>query len=335
MGGIAGAIVVAIIVAACSGGHDLYGQSDSPLFLAVSKRPFGNGVPFPGKPLVQGVAYRYGRIGFPFVGWLLALGRPSAARWSLTTVYVASFGAWIAFAAEHLRRGGRNPRLALWVFATPWALLWFVLPDVVSEPMAGALVLLAYLYERRGSHRSVRIVAAFAILTRELMVVAFIPIAWRDWKERRWLAVRDWAFVGAPYLLWITWVRFRVGQFPFADPARRDAMTTPVVGWIRPLAAPLDNGQPWGLLIGAVTIAVAVLIAIRGNWVYPVTHGALALAALSLCYGVAVFDFPGEAIRVMAPTQLLLLIAAFDRSGQLISSSTATSRSMALSPGEP
>jgi hypothetical protein len=188
--------------------------------------------------------------------------------------------------------------------------------------MAGALVLLAFLYEREGRHRNVLIVAVFAILTRELMMVVFLPVAWRGWKARRWLAVRDWALVVTPYLLWITWVRIRVGTFPFMDPStsRREAFTLPGLGWYHTMTSPLDNGQGWAVLIGAATFALVLLLAVQGNWLYPVTHGAVALAALSLCYGVAVFAFPGEGIRVMVSTQMLLLIAACSRAG----STTAT-----------
>jgi hypothetical protein len=311
--GVAVAVVVGILIAVgANGPNGFYSHSDAPLFLHVALSPFGNGHHFPGNPLVHGVEYRYGRILFPLTGWLLALGQPFAVKWTLAAVYVASFGAWVALAGEHLRRGGRSPRLALWIFATPWALLWFVIPDIVSEPMAGALLLLAYLYEREGRRKSARITAVFAILTRELMIVAFIPLAWRAWKERRWAGVRDWALVVMPYAAWTVWVRFRVGQFPFLDPStsRREALAPPLVGWYRTMAGPLDNGQGWAVLIGGATFLLVALVALRGNWVYPVTHGAVALALLSLCYGLEVFAFPGEGIRVMAPTQMLLLIAA-------------------------
>jgi hypothetical protein len=317
VGGIAAFIVGFVLILAGDGAHHgFYGPSDSPLFLAVARSPFGNGHSFIGDPRIQGVAYRYGRILLPLTGWVLGLGQTFAVKWTLALAFAASFGAWVAFAAEHLRRGNRSPRIALWVFGTPWALLWLAVPGIVSEPMAGALVLLSYLYARERRDTGARVAAAFAILARELMLVAFVPLAWRAWKERRWAGVRDWALVLVPYLLWCTWVRFRIGQFPFLDPAtsRRNALAAPFTGWYRTMVGPLDNGQGLAVLIAAVTIVAVALVARRGHWLYPVTHGAVALAALSLCYGVAVYAFPGEAYRVMAPTQMLLIIAACDRS---------------------
>jgi hypothetical protein len=302
VGGIAAAVVMAALLAVGPDGHHgFYSQGDAPFFFAVSRNPFSRGVPFPGTPAVQGVAYRYGRVGFPLVGWLLALGRPFAAKWSLAVVYVGAFGAWVAIAGEHLRRSGRSPRLALWIFATPWALLCLIFPEIVSEPMAAALVLLAFLYEREGRHKAARVSAAMAILTREVMIVAFVPLAWRAWKERRWAAVRDWALVLVPYAAWSVWLRFRVGGFPFLDPAssRRGAFSAPLAGWLRTLNGPLDNRQAWGVLIAALTVGAILFVAMRGPWIYPV------------------FAFPGEALRILAPTQMLLLIAACGRGSRL------------------
>ena len=127
--------------------HVFYGHSDADLFLAVARSPLGNGRHFPGDHLAQGVAYRYGRILFPLLGWVVGFGRRSWITWSLAVVYAASVGAWIAATAEHLACGGRNPRLALLVLLLPFSLTWAQLPIVVGEPLAGA---------RRAHHLSVR-----------------------------------------------------------------------------------------------------------------------------------------------------------------------------------
>ncbi len=317
MGGVALAVVTAsLLVLGPVGRHVLFYESDAPLFVAVAKHPFGTGHPFPGVPIEQGVAYRFGRIFFPFLGWLAALGRPVWVPFTLTCVYALSFALAVALAGEHLRRGGRSPWLGLLLFATPYALLVSIKPVLVAEPTVIALILLSYLYERDGRARGARVAAALAILTREMALIAFVPMAWRAWRERGLRGLAEWAGVLAPYLAWATWVRLRVGQFPFLDPARsrRGAIAFPLSGWLRTLDLPMHNGQGALLFIGAVTVFAALLMALRGDWVYPVTHGAIALGAFTLCYGAAVWAFPGEAIRVMAPTQVLMIIAACSRS---------------------
>jgi uncharacterized membrane protein YhaH (DUF805 family) len=310
-------VVAGLVAAGAHARHNMYRISDGPFFVAVGRHPFGSGQ-LPGNPLVYGVAYRYGRILFPLIGWLTAFGRPSWVASTLLGVYVISFGAWIAFAAEHLRRNGRRPALALGILALPFALLAFVQPVLVSEPMAGALVLLAYLYERDGRRRAVLVVAALLILTREPMALALLPLVWTGWKERRLLAVRDWALVCAPYAAWTVWVRLRVGQFPFLDPStsRRGALSAPFVGWASVWRNGASTTQQVGLVIALLTVIAAIAIAVRGNWRYPVTHGALALCVIVPFLGVSVFRFSGEAVRVLAPIQALLLIAALDRGDQ-------------------
>jgi hypothetical protein len=232
-------------------------------------------------------------------------------------VYVVSFGAWVALAAEHLRRNGRRPGLALFILALPFALLAFVQPVVVSEPMAGALLLLVYLFERDGRRRGSYVTAALLILTRELMVLALLPLIWMGWKERRFAAVRDWFLVCLPYAAWSVWVRVRVGQFPFLDPSssRRNALALPFVGYGHIWQRPASGTQQLAIAVALLTMLAAVVVAVRGQWRFPLTHGALALCAIVPFLGVSVFAFLGEALRVLAPIQALILIAALDRRG--------------------
>jgi hypothetical protein len=290
----------------------MFWTGDAPFFVAVGHHPFGDTMP--GNPLSYGVAYRYGRILFPLSGWLLAFGRVSRVNSALLAVYVASFGAWVAFAAEHLRRNGRRAGLALWILAFPFSILAFFRPEVVSEPMAGALLLLVYLYERDGRRRAVLVASALLVLTREPMVLALLPLMWVGWKARRFAAVRDWALVVAPYALWAVWLRLRIGQFPFLDPSfsRRAALGGPFVGWLRVWHG-ASGSQQSGLGFAMLTLLVGGYLAVRGHWRAPVTHGAFALCAVIPFLGVSVYRNPIEAFRVVAPIQAVLLIVALDR----------------------
>jgi hypothetical protein len=309
------AVAVVFAVAGTSGSHGVFWHGDAPSFLAVARDPFGSGHGFPGDPLAQGVAYRYGRVLLPFVAWVLALGRSSRVPLSLAAVFVASFTGWIAVSAEYLRRCGLRPVLAWWILVLPFAPLWlFAAPTVVAEPMAGALVVLAYLFDRDGRRGWSRAAAAAAILTRETMAVAFVPLAWRAWREEGVRGVARWTATAVPYAIWALWVRVRVGHFPFLDPAsnRRDALAPPFVGWWQTLHRPLDNGQQFGLLVALLTLAIAVAVATKAHGYRPLVWAALTASAVTTCYGWSVWEFPSEAMRVMAPTQVLLLVAALE-----------------------
>lgn len=305
-----------LITLVAVGPHIFYGHSDADLFLAVARSPLGNGKHFPGNHLVQGVAYRYGRVFFPSLGWLLGFGRRPWITWSLAVVYPASVGAWIAATAEHLIRGGRNPRLALLVLVLPFSVVWIRLPIVVCEPLAGALVLFTYLCAEDRKHRRTIVAAALTILTREALAIAFVPLIWRAYKERGAAGLIQWSFAFVPYALWSVWVRLRIGHFPFLDPAatRRDALALPFVGWSDVLHQPTSHGAGLGLLVGGATIAVAVLVAVRSRARSLIVQGALVSCGFIACYGWAVWQYPTEAVRVMAPAQVLLLIAVLTTS---------------------
>ena len=311
---VAVAAAAVLLAAGAAGAHGFFGHGDAPSFLAVAHHPFGSGHGFPGDPRIQGVAYRYGRVLLPMVAWVLAAGRASRVPWTLAAVCAASFGCWIALAPEHLRRVGREPALAWWMLVVPFVPLWFAAPTVVAEPMAVALVLLAYLFHRDGRRGATRVAAALAILARETMVIAFLPLAWRAWREEGRAGLRRWAMTVVPYAIWASWLRVRVGSFPFLDPAsnRRDALAFPFVGWWQTLHRPFDNGQQFGLLVGALTLVCAVVVARRAHGYQPLVWAAVMSTALITCYGWSVWQFPSEAMRVMAPAQALLLIAALD-----------------------
>lgn len=309
IGGVPALGVLATLIAV--GPHVFYGHGDAELFRAVAWSPLGDGRHFPGDPLAQGVAYRYGRIFFPFLGWFFGFGRRAWITWSLAVVYAASVGAWIAATAEHLARGRRDPRLALLVLLLPFTLVWARLPIVVGEPLAGALVLITYLYAEDRKHVRAIVAAALTILTREALAIAFVPLIWRSYRERGVRGLGQWGLAFVPYSIWSLSVRVRMGHFPFLDPAstRRYAVALPFVGWIQALRDHVGHGAAAGLVIGGATIVVALVTAVRDRGRSPIVQGALITCGFILCYGWAVWEYSTEAVRVMAPAQAMLLVA--------------------------
>lgn len=305
---VAGVVAAAAFLAVGPANFCLH--SDAPSFLRVARDPFGSGRHFPA-PLALGVAYRYGRILYPLSAWVLALGRPAAVPWTLAAVYAVSAAIWFAATAELIERVGASPRRMLLLVGAPFVLVLVFSPVVAAEPMAGALVLLAYLFAQDGRWRASAVSAALAILTREMMAVAFLPLAWQAWRTRRWRGLAEWLVVALPYLVWASYVRVRVGVFPFLDPAstRRAAFAPPFVGWVETLRAHPGVGDLLGMTIGAVTLAIAAAMVWRRAWTTPVQQAAIVSCGFVVCYGRAVWQYPTEAVRVMAPAQVLLFVA--------------------------
>ena len=138
----------------------------------------------------------------------------------------------------------------------------------------------------------------------------------RSMARRRYAEVLGWATTAVPLLLWWTWVRYRIGFWPFLDPT---------VGYSRPLDLPFrgflaalwSTDSEVALIVAAaagwVTIAFAVWAYIVGPW-FPLTAGALASALLAVFFGPGQASLPGEAFRVMLPAEVLVALAMLCRS---------------------
>jgi hypothetical protein len=300
-----------LVISAVTAGRVHMLESDGASFAAIARDPFGNAATIHGfGHQIDGTAYRFGRMLMPFLAWLLAGGQAGATTVTLPIVVACGFGLSVAAAAELARRHARPPALGLVVLAVPYTFFWVQTPHLVSDPAVTGFVLTSYLLDVDGRRGLARVVAALTILTREAAALAFLPLVWRDWKERRRGAVRDWSLVLAPYVAWCLWLRVRTGFFPFTDPAssRRGALSLPLLGIVRMYRGGAPSGPLFTLLVAGATLLVALLVGRERRW-FPVRDGGLWLTALILCYGTGVWALWGEALRVMSTAQSLLLLA--------------------------
>ena len=90
---------------------------------------------------------------------------------------------------------------------------------------------------------------------------------------------------------------------------RRAAFAPPFVGWVETLRAHPGVGDLLGMTIGAVTLAIAAAMAWRRAWTTPAQQAAIVSSAFIVGCGRAVWQYPTEAVRVMAPAQVLLFVA--------------------------
>lgn len=315
--------LVALALAACLTGTVFMAQGsgsvyrgDPQSFRLVAEAPFGKGTQIESDPDVatHGVAYRYGRILFPVLAWMLALGRSGLVPWSLPVVGALSFAACAAVAATLCRDVSQPCERGLVVAGVPTLLAATVL--VYAEPLAMALMLgvfLTYLRERKGWSA---VLAAGLVLSREVLVLALLPIAWSEWRSGH----RSRLLLGAatalgPFAVWASWVRIRVGEWPFLDPSesRRAAVGLPPAALLQVIRE--ANGEV-SVVVGAVLLAcVAGGTVVVGLVVYRriredrlLAASALLLSGSGMLLGAQPYRFPGDGLRVLLPAHVLLAL---------------------------
>ena len=301
---------VTLIVARLRFGSSFLIENDAGIYLRIARDPFGHGASLAGLPPGSGSAYRYGRILYPFVAWVMAGGRPALVSWTLPIAYVLGLGLLGAAAAELAARRGVAPEWGLIVFAVP--AFWLTFPVLFPDAFVTALILLTFLYWLDGRTAQAKVVASLTILAREISVIAVVPLVVMEIRRRGARAAASWSLVVLPLIGWWAWVRARLGYWPITDPsyARRGAIGGPLVGVIRTihegkLSRPL---YVFALVMLVVTVASAFWVWKRHPW-RPLSDAAVLLSVLLLFLGPGAMRLPGAAIRLMLPAQALIALS--------------------------
>jgi hypothetical protein len=118
--------------------------------------------------------YRFMRIGYPVVAWLVSFGQHSLVPAALIAVNVVSVGALAYFGGVLARQGGRH---ALWglLLAAYFGLITSVSRDT-AEPLAAAFLLAALVALRARRPLAAALLLACGTLTRETVMVAVAAI---------------------------------------------------------------------------------------------------------------------------------------------------------------
>lgn len=150
--------------------------------------------------------YRYTRIGYPIVVWLLSLGQHAWVPVMLVVVNLLSVAAIGVLGGMFARQSGRN---ALWglLFVAYFGLVISVGRDT-AEPLSDACLLAGMLCYRRGRYIWAATLIGYGVITNETILPLPVAIGllrvWEFWKAR---AVRPgrqdlvWVVPGAAYLV--------------------------------------------------------------------------------------------------------------------------------------
>src|SRR5258708_4033026 len=168
-----GAAIVVITALQTHGQAPFFDGGDERMFWLTTRDLFGTGHGFAALGRAAEIPYRYGRVGLPFVAWVLALGHPGWVGITLIAVNVVAIAAIPGLAATLLDGYDVPPVLGLLVLLAPGLLV--LIENVVAEPLLIALILFAYQLDQRERPGAAKGVMAYAILVKEVAVLALVP----------------------------------------------------------------------------------------------------------------------------------------------------------------
>jgi hypothetical protein len=294
---------------------------DPVFYRIVARSPFGNDRGF--RTIHEGfeASYRYGRIGFPLLGWIAAFGHASLVDATLASINLIAIAAIPALAILLMERYGAAPISGIAVLLAPGLLVLY--DRAYAEPTLLAILLLAFLFDARGNRTAAIVTFAFAVLVKEIALLALIPFLWKAWRKRDWHSFRTWLIPVVPYAIWMVVVRVNVGEFPFAakDPSRSGALTLPFVGMYDALRDHASNAG----LVTALVLFTAVFGVAAAWWArrIPIAGAAAAFSLFALCTGPTTIAYLGETLRLLIIPHVLALLCVAQCVGSRATSSSA------------
>jgi hypothetical protein len=180
--------------------------------------------------------YRYMRIGYPVLTWLVSAGQHFLVPVMLVVVNIAAIGAMGYLGGVFARQGGRHALAGL-LLPGYFGLLTSLSRDT-AEPLAAACLLAGLLAVRARRPVLAAAFLAYGVLTRETVIVAVAAIAVVrvfGMVRGRLRPGRDdlaWVVPTAAFAAWQVVVKAATGSFPLLADGGRNAGT--------PFVAPLE-----------------------------------------------------------------------------------------------
>ncbi|MGH3180594.1 MAG: hypothetical protein ACRDOE_01590, partial [Streptosporangiaceae bacterium] len=221
--------------------------------------------------------YRYMRIGYPALTWLLSLGQHFLVPAMLVAVNIAAIGALGYLGARFAMDGGRHALAGL-LMPGYFGLITSLSRDT-AEPLAAVCLLAGLLAVRARRPVLAAALLAYGALTRETVMVAVAGLAimrvigilrHRHGPGRDDLA---WVVPTAAFVAWQVVVKAATGSIPLLADGGRNA-GTPFIAPLQALknnlahlnANPFDQYDVWLLELAILTLfALAALLCLRST----------------------------------------------------------------------
>ncbi len=241
--------------------------------------------------------YRYMRIGYPWLTWLVSFGQHVLVPVMLVVINIVAIGAIGYLGGLFARQGGRHALAGL-VLPAYFGLLTSLSRDT-AEPLAAACLLGGLLAIRARRPVLAGLLLAYGALTRESVMVAVAAVAIVDLIGvlRRRRSVRPgrddlaWALPTAAFVAWQVVVKVAVGRFPLlvdADGNTGSPFITPLKAVEHNLThINLHHFEQYDLwfteLAILILLAVAALLSLRSTNAPVHERLALVLYMIEIC----------------------------------------------------
>jgi hypothetical protein len=239
--------------------------------------------------------YRYMRVGYPAVTWLLSAGQHVAVPVALVVVNVAAVSAMGYLGAVFARDGGRHALAGL-LLPGYFGLLTSLGRDT-AEPLAAALLLAGLLAVRARRPVLAAVLLAYGALTRETVMVAVAAIAVvrvagiARRAQRPGRADLAWVVPAVAFVAWQVVVKAATGSIPLLADGGRNA-GTPFIAPLQALRTNLAHLNPhqfdqydvWLLELAImILLALAALLSLRSTRAPGHERLALVLYLIEIC----------------------------------------------------
>jgi hypothetical protein len=119
-------------------------------------------------------SYRYRRILYPLLGYLLGLGSPELIPYALVGINVIAIALIVGFVTAYFKGHLIPEKWAIGVLAIPG--IWIVLSLSTADLLGSLLLVAATYWEHRHKAQLMAVMVALAILTRETLLILWLAL---------------------------------------------------------------------------------------------------------------------------------------------------------------
>lgn len=181
------------------------GGYDGQMFLSLALDP---GLQHQGSiAALDNPPYRYHRILYPLLGYLLGFGQPQLIPYALVAINCLAIALIVFLIGLTLQQADQSASQSLFVLAVPG--VWLTLALSTADLLSALCLVAAIYYYRTAKPTQTALMVALACLSREVMLLVWAAFLFTSAWEKRWQQVKSLCWAWMPLAVWIAYVASR------------------------------------------------------------------------------------------------------------------------------